>query len=331
MEKRVTVVGLGCIGTSIGLALREREPDLEAIGYDADGGRAREALRLGAVARVAPNLPAACKEAGLVVLALPLPEVRGALEAIAPHVREGCVVTDTARLKAPVLEWAREVLPEGVHFVTGAPIPGPAVGEMEWLAGPEAARADLFEGGLYCITPDQETHPDAVTVLLGLARGVGARPLFLAPIEYDGLRAGVGDLPALIAVALLRATVDSPGWQDMRKIAGYDFATITGPAALPPSSLWEPALLNRENLLRRLDMFLEELARIRQWLLESDVESLEAAYTQAAEGRARWLKERAEGVWEHPADLGEIPSLGEQLGRLLFGGLFGGRPGGERR
>ena len=326
MEGRVTIIGLGCVGDSIGLALREQEPALEVVGHDIEPDRARAAVRMGAVSKTDWNLPAACEGASLVILALPLPAVRETLEVLGPHLEEGCVVTDTATLKVPVIEWAREHLPEGVRFVGGAPIPGPAIGEGEVLAGPEAARADLFEDGLYCITPARDTHPAAVTALLELIEALGARPLFLDPLEYDGLQAGVGDLPGIIAMALLRATVDSPGWMEMRKVAGYDFAAVTGPAVADPGDLRAKALLNRENLLRRLDMFLEEMERVRRWLVEEDEEALQEAYAGAAEGRTRWLQERARGTWEEGPDLGEIPGVGEQFGQLLFGGLLRRRP-----
>jgi len=326
MEGRVTIIGLGCVGSSIGLALREQEPALEVVGHDVESAHAREAARMGAVSKTDWNLPAACEGASLVILALPLPAVRETLEVLAPHLDEGCVVTDTATLKMPVLEWARQYLPDHIHFVTGTPIPGPLVSEAEPLLGPEAARADLFEEGLYCITPVQDTHPGAVTMLLSLVRALGAHPLFLDPLEYDGLQAGVWDLPALIATALLRATVGTPGWAEMRKVAGYNFAAITGPAAADPSAYQATALLNRENLLRRLDMFIEELGHIRRWLLESDEQALQEAYTSAAEGRMRWIQERAEGTWEELPDLGDVPGVGEQIAQFLFGGALRRRP-----
>ncbi len=326
MEGRVTIIGLGCVGSSIGLALRQQEPSLEVMGHDIDSSVAHKAAQMGAVSKTHWNLPAACEGAGLVILALPLPALRDTLAVLGPHLEKGCVVTDTATLKVPVLEWARRHLPEGIRFISGAPVPGPAVGEGESLTGPEAARADLFEDGLYCITPAHDTAPEAVTTLLELVQTLGARPLFLDPLEYDGLQAGVGDLPGIIAVALLQATVGSPGWADMRKVAGYDFAAVTRPAGADPGDLRTKLLLNRANLLRRLDMFLEELGRVRQWLLEEDEGALQEACAGAAEGRTRWLGERARGMWEEGPGPAEIPSAGEQFGQFLFGGLLRRRP-----
>ncbi|MCS7177947.1 MAG: prephenate dehydrogenase [Anaerolineae bacterium] len=326
MNTRITIIGLGCVGSSIGLALRKREPSLEVIGHDIDPTVARKAAQRGAVSKTHWNLPAACEQAAMVILALPLPAVRETLGVVGPHLEEGCVVTDTATLKVPVLEWARKSLPAHVRFVTGLPIPGPKAPVNEPLMGADAARADLFEDGFYCITPAADTDPDAVTALLGLIQAIGARPLFMDPIECDGLQAGAADLPTFIAVALLRTLVESPGWTDMRKLLGYHFALLTGPVVADAAAWRMETLLNRENLLRRLDMFLEEVSRIRQWLLENDEQALESAYTQAAWGRARWLQERARGMPEGAGEPVPFPSMGEQIARMFFGDLVRRRP-----
>ncbi|MBN1953475.1 MAG: prephenate dehydrogenase [Anaerolineae bacterium] len=323
MEGQITIVGLGAVGCSIGLALRAYDSALEVVGYDADGDHARQAAAMGAVHKTVSRLPAACKEADMVVLSLPLPVIRRSLETVAPHLPAGCIVTDTAVLKVPVLAWARQYLPEQAHYVAGMPIPGPKAKVEEPLAGPEMAQADLFQEGLYCVASTGDTEPAAVKALLNLAQAIGARPYFLDPLEYDGLQAGTADLPALIAMAFLNTMVDSAGWRDLRKIAGYDFAAITGLVAGDPQERYEAALFNRENLLLRLDLFLQELARLRQLLRDGDQQSLTQAYAQAAQGRGRWLHEKATGDWgDLPEVEAEIPSAGEQFGQMMFGGLF---------
>jgi prephenate dehydrogenase len=326
MNGRVAIVGLGCVGTSIGLALRQRESALEIVGHDVETSHARKAAQMGAVSKVDWNLLSSCKGASLIILALPLPAIRETLELVGAHLEEGQVVTDTATLKGPVLEWAREYLPENVRFVTGVPIAGPQANLGEVPTGPEAAHADLFKGGSYGVMPTPGTAPEAVDVLLWLAGVLEAPPLFLDPTEYDGLQGGVTDLPALIATAFVQATVESPGWKDLRKLAGYDFAAITGPVATHSGAGGIQASLNRENLLRRLDMFLESLQTLRQWLQERDEEALADAYRSAAERRVHWLQERQKGTWGDRPELPEVPGFGEQLGRAFFGGLVRRRP-----
>ncbi len=327
VKNRVTIVGLGCVGCSIGLALRQRVADVEVVGHDIEPERARRAARMEAVSKTHWNLPAACEGADMVILSLPLPAVRETMETIGPDLKEGCVVTDTAPLKRPVLEWAREYLPAHVRYATGVPLPGPSAPVSEPLAGPDAARADLFQDGVYCITPDRDSDPGAVETLQNLAHALGARLLFMSPVEYDGLQAGVVNLPALISVALLRATADTPGWRDMRQVAGPEFAALTSPAA--PQGLWEAAYLNRENLIRRLDMFIAQVARLRQWLAEESEDELEAAYDGASQARQRWLTDRESRALGERPGMPEIPGAGERFSQMLFGDLFRRHPRGR--
>jgi prephenate dehydrogenase len=323
MEGRVAIIGLGCVGASIGLAIKEIEPEVEVIGHDKDRDRSQKAHSLGAVDKTHWNLPATCEGARLVILALPLSAIEETLEALAPHLEEGAVVTDTGGLKAPVLEWAAAHLPDHVRFVAGDPIPGPLAATGRPLTGLEAANADLFDGGTYCITPAKNTDPDAVELVTDLAYTLGAEPLFLDPLEHDGLRAGAAGLPALVSAALLNATIDSPGWTEMRKVASQEFIAFTSPSAYDYESRRTSAMLNKENIVRRLDMLLEEIGHLRQLLVEEDESALGEAYAQAFERRTKWLGEHAGGEWRD-TEIGraDVPGIGQQISQMLFGGLM---------
>lgn len=329
MEGRVAIIGLGCVGASIGLAIKEIEPEVEVMGHDKDRERSQKAHRLGAVDKTHWNLPAACEGARLVILALPLSAIEETLEALAPHLEEGTVVTDTARLKAPVLEWAAAHLPEHVRFVAGDPIPGPLAATGRPLTGLEAADADLFDGGTYCITPVSNTDPDAVEQVTDLAYILGSQPLFLDALEHDGLQAATSGLPSLVSAALLGTTVDSPGWKEMRKVASQEFIAFTTSSAYDYESRRTSVLLNKENVLRRLDMLLEEIGRLRQLLVEEDEGVLGEVYARAFESRTAWMDERTGGEWRD-TDIGQadVPGIGQQVSQMLFGGLLR-RSGGE--
>ena len=323
MEGRVAIIGLGCVGASIGLAIKEIEPEVEVMGHDKDREQSQKAHGMGAVDKTHWNLPAACEGARLVILALPLSAIKETLEALAPHLDEGAVVTDTARLKAPVLEWAAAHLPDHVRFVAGDPIPGPLAATGRPLAGLEAADADLFDGGTYCITPVSSTDPDAVEQVTDLAYTLGAQPLFLDALEHDGLQAAAAGVPALISAALLDATVDSPGWTEMRKVASQEFIAFTTPSAYNYESRRTSALLNKENILRRLDMLLDEIGRLRQILVDEDEVALGEAYARAFESRSVWMDERTGGEWQD-TDIGttNVPGIGQQVSQMLFGGFL---------
>lgn len=166
-KPRVTIVGLGLIGSSMGLALRQARLTSTVVGHDIDRRVAGQAKKVGAVDRTDWNLVSACEESDVILLATPLDAIEPTLEAIGPDLRPGCVVIDTATIKEPVMAWAASKLPDGVHFVGGDPLPGPAA---SGLSGVEAARADLFENGLFCVVPSPSANEDAVKLTIDLVQ-----------------------------------------------------------------------------------------------------------------------------------------------------------------
>jgi len=237
------------------------------------------------------------------------------------HLKPGCCVTDTANLKAPVTRWAEELLPKNVCFVGGHPILNPVTAGLQ---SPEelekVASDDLLKGALYCLTSPVGPCAEAIDAFVGLAEELEAHPFFIDATEHDGLQSGVEALPDMLAIALLRATVDTPGWQEMRKFAGRHFAVATE-AAGDAHEQCAAIFLNRENVLRRLDVLLSELVRLRDLLTHDDAEPLEKAFIAATEGRARWTKERGQGMWggERATGMDNVPSISEQVGRMFFG------------
>jgi prephenate dehydrogenase len=315
---KVALIGLDRVSGSVGLALRERR-DLRLVGFDRDNGVARLAQQRGLVQEAKWNLIEAVDGADLILLGGPLADQHEWLKAFAPEIREQAVVASLGPLLAPALAWGKEYLPANRHFVAAHPLLNPAL-LYDGSLGFEAARADLFTNGLWALTAAPECAPEALKLLSDLATLLGAQPYFVDAIEHDGLMAGVDALPALTAVALLRAANASPGWHEMRKAADRGFATATfGLTGLDPAAL----SLNREAVLHYLDAALTELHSLRDLLAKDDTLTLNRIITDAASRRAQWAAERARGEWEKqdsPAPV--VPTLGESLGRLLVGGLF---------
>jgi prephenate dehydrogenase len=292
VEPQITIVGLGRTGRSIGLALRKAKAPSRVVGHDRDGAVAGQARKLGAVEKTEWNLIAACEQADLVILSIPFSGIHDTLQAIAPHVKKGCVITDTAPVKGRVIAWAEELLPAGVYFVGGHPI---VVAEGE---GEEAARADLFHGAVYCLTPTPGVSEEAVQAVTELVYLLEAAPLFLDAVEHDGLVAGVEQLPPLLALALARAVTSAQSWRDIRKLAGGLFERSTALLGGDAAAWSEMSLGNEANVVRWLDALIDELQQLRELIVAGDGQALQEAFEAAQSSRARWLAERAEGRWE---------------------------------
>lgn len=294
-KPRITIVGLGLIGGSMGLALRQSGNDYEIVGHDREHAVAGKAHKLGAVSKTEWNLISACEKADLIIIATPVMAIKETLTAIAPYLKPGCLVTDTASIKGPVMAWAKEILPGAVNFVGGDPIISQ---EGSLPTGIEGARADLFQGGFYCLTPSSEVAPQAVQLATDLVHLLGARPFFLDAAEHDGLVAGVDHLPFVLSAALLGTTVSSPTWREMRKLAGDAFQSATHFSSGDAATYRDACLTNGENIVRWIDACLARLEELREVIAAQEAEKLEETFEEFMSARDKWLRDRAEGRWE---------------------------------
>jgi prephenate dehydrogenase len=317
-KPRITIIGLGLIGGSIGLGLTAGAKTIHVVGHDIDSGQGKLAQKKVHESRV--NLIDACQDADLVILAIPITGIRETLELIAPNLKQGCVVTDTATLKEPVLAWAAETLPDGVPFVGGDPLLNPDLRpkELTPLQGLEQARADLFQDGLYALCPAAKTHPTAVKRVSDMVNLLNARPFYVDPVEHDGMRAAVEGLPTLVGLALMYQVSESPGWQEARKLADHIFSMATAPLADDAEIQRASLLLNADHLLPRVDAMIQGLAQLREWIAAKNAPALEEFIDRAVSARTRWLIDRAKGDWdEELAELGISGTLGS------LGNMFG--------
>jgi len=323
MTVQFTIIGLGQIGASVGLALASQKEQIVRVGHDKDANIAKKAKQIGAVDRAENNLHASVRDADVVLLALPMDQLRETLELIGPDLREGVVVLETGPVKEIVADWAKQYLPSERYYIGLTPVLNP-----DYLhsadAGIEAAHADLFQGGLFAIVSPTETRSDAIKLAADRARLLGAAPLFADTVEIDGLMAVTHLLPQLLAAVLLDITIDQPGWQEGRKIAGKAYAGVSGAMNQPttPESLASAAIYNRENTLRILDNAIASLQALRSELQKQDEKALADRFARNQLGRELWWGQRRAGDWANAELAGdvEMPKASE-----VFGNLFGMR------
>jgi|RhiMetdeSRZDD1v2_1073273.scaffolds.fasta_scaffold76578_3 prephenate dehydrogenase len=311
-KKRITILGTGLIGGSLGLALKAaRLPGLEVVGHDSDRGAANQAEKLGAVDRAEHNLPRAVEGAGMVIVAVPILIVREVLQQIAPHLSQGTVVTDTTSTKAHVMRWANDALPEYVHFVGGHPMAG------KENAGITNAEATLFRGKAYCICPAVDASDSAVKSVLGLARLADAEPLFIDPEEHDIYAGAVSHLPLVISTALFSMLRSSPAWTDMGIMASSGFRDVTRLAAGDATMSHGIWATNRDALIHWLERMTEELGRFRDMLEDAQDEALLETFLKAQ-------IEREEFQREPPRRQVEATATAVDSGQAMLNMLVGG-------
>ena len=319
MTIQITIIGLGQTGVSVGLALAEHKAQLHRTGHDPDLDRARQAEKLGAVDAVHINLPTAVEKANLVVLALPLDEIRATLEVIGPVLPPGAVVVDLAPVKQSVMAWARQLLPAGRYYVGLAAVRNP-----HYLDTPETdldtAHADFFHNSLIAIVTPPGVPDQANRLAMDLISLLGADHLFVDPYELDGLVTGTHILPGILSSALVHTTMGQQGWREARKFADLAYAAVSRPAAHAGSAaeLAEMALNAPENTLRHLDNLLSALQNLRLLVASGDSQALEDYFEQARTSRSEWWQERSAGNWKEAEQVRpETPPARPVFGQLL--------------
>lgn len=238
---RVAIVGTGLIGTSLGLALRLRPNHFQVTAWDSSEMALADCQARGGCDRRASSLRDAVRDADLVVLAAPLDAVLVLMQELTTHLNESAIVTDVAGVKVPPVETARLLLPR--RFVGGHPMAGAA------SSGPQAARADLFDGATWAVCPTPEIPEAAVDVVEALARAVGAVPITMTAAVHDAAVSWVSHLPQLLALELLAGLDDRGGIASAAGLlAAGGFRDLTRIGA-SPAEIWLPVLhANRHQL-----------------------------------------------------------------------------------
>jgi len=321
MTTQIAILGLGQIGASIGYALKEIKSSVHLVGHDKNAGIEKAALTLGVVDDVR-KLPEAVRGADVVLLCLPLAEMRGTLKLIGPNLKANAVVMDTAPVKSGMIHWAREFIPQGRFHLGLVPSLNPETFASS-ETGLNAARPDLFKRTVMVVAAPPGTPLEVEQLAFDFAKLLGAKPMLANVAESDGWMASVHLLPQLTAAALLDATVYGPGWLDARKLAGRPFAGVTGGLAYydDPASLKEAVLANRFSAVHALDVLMASLKGLRDDIEKGDEKSIAVRLDQAFASREGWLDERSAAEWlKEGGDAMELPDAGTQFRQILFGG-----------
>jgi len=330
MTVQLTIVGLGQIGASVGLALAGYGDKVTRFGHDREPTVAKRAQEMGAVDKVFFNLPAAVENANMVLLALPIDQIHDTLQVIAPCLQENTVVMDTSLGKGAVAEWAKELLPPNRHYVGLTPAINPLyLHEAE--RGIRAAHADLFTKGLMAIAAPRGTVGPAIKLATDLSSLLGAAPFFVDLTEADSMMTSLHVLPQLTAAAIANVNMDRLGWEDARKLAGRAYFEATALVDYEEDALVEAALQNRENVVRVLNELITSLGELRDDVASQERDSLADWLERARLGRSKWWRERSAGDWQS-SELNKMGISKKGVWKRLFGDLgklFGPPKSGE--
>ena len=266
---RVAIIGLGLIGGSVGLSVREMLPNVATTGWDADADVRARATERGLAGMVCDSVAEAVREADLVILCVPVGAMGYAAEAVAPHIRPGTIVSDVGSSKRSVGEALAAALPEGVV------IPAHPVAGTE-NSGPEAGFATLFRHRWCIVTPRDDTPPDALAALTEFWEGLGATVEIMDPRHHDLVLAVTSHIPHLIAYTIVGTASDLEEVTrgEVIKYSAGGFRDFTRIAASNPTMWRDVFLSNRDAVLEVLGRFTEDLSLLQRAIRNGDGDTL---------------------------------------------------------
>ena len=283
--KKITLIGLGLLGGSLGMALRKRRLAGSVVGFVRRAASVEECRECGAVNLATLDLKRAVAGAELIVLCTPLAQMRDLVEQMLPALKPGAIVTDVGSVKGSVVrDLEARVAMAGAHFVGSHPMAGAE------KMGVAAARADLFDGAVCVVTPTRKSNPAAVRKVEQLWKSVGARLLKLTPKAHDELVSRSSHLPHVVAAQLANLILGPEHSKEHGMLCANGFRDTTRIASSSPEMWRDIALANRQNLSRALKMFTDGLQDFRRALETGDVRAVTKFFEQARDRRERWSK-----------------------------------------
>ena len=277
--RQVTIIGLGLLGGSVALAVRQRMPGTAVVGYSHRPSTRRRAQALGVVAQTAANLEAAVADADLVLLATPIFTFERYFGDLAGAVGPGCIVTDVGSTKVLPHLWAEQRLAEHARYVGSHPVAGSE------QRGVEFARDDLFDQARCILTTTPATDGDAVKTLKSFWSVLGCSVRVMSPAEHDRVFANISHVPHVMAAGLVNASDE-----DEMLFAGKGFLDSTRIASGPPTVWTDVLLANRRNIAAGLGRAIGELAKLRAAIAKGKREQIEQLLEAARRKRAKLVK-----------------------------------------
>lgn len=277
---KIGIVGLGLIGGSLGIDLRQQ--GFKVLGVARQRVTCQIAIHKGIVDKADFNLDILAK-AEIIFICTPIDAILTTLEKLIPHLSAETIVTDVGSVKGSIVRDCSRLWP---NFVGGHPMAGTAE------QGIEAAQANLFKGAAYVFTPIENTPPTAVNELKAIARSLGCVTHTCSPEEHDRAVAWISHLPVMVSASLIKACTSetSISVSDLaRKLASSGFRDTSRVGGGNPELGKMMAQYNRDNLLRSLAQYRDNLTQFIEAIDREDWNTLEELLRSTQKARSEFI------------------------------------------
>lgn len=277
--QQVTIIGVGLLGGSLGLVLKEQGLAKTVVGIGRRQANLELAVQMGAIDRFTSEPHEAVRDSDFIVLATPVDTYSSHWQRWGQQVPSGAIVSDVGSVKGQLVFDAEAVLPSTAYFVGAHPIAG------KEKSGVAHATSKLFEGASCIVTPTPQTNADALTKVCDLWEAAGSKVVSMDPMVHDWVLGAVSHLPHIAAFALMHALEDlqekTPDAINLLDYSGGGLRDTTRIAASSPEMWRDICLANRENLLTMIDQYILQLQVFKQMLNDQDASGLVENIEQA--------------------------------------------------
>jgi len=280
---KLCIIGVGLIGGSVARALRENNGVDSIVGSGRHQENLQRAEALGVIDAYTTDIAKAVEGADLVLVAVPLGAMESVFKQINPHLSAKTIVTDVGSAKQSVMNAAQQSLDHHLsQFVPGHPIAGTE------KSGAEASFAELFQHRRVILTPDEKTDQTALTTVRALWQACGAQVMEMDAIHHDAVLAATSHLPHMLAYALVDTLARMDDSQEIFDYAAGGFRDFTRIASSDPVMWHDICLANREQLVKVIRAFSDDLHRLCDAMEQGDSAFIKSTFTRAKNARDKF-------------------------------------------
>jgi len=274
--KTVAIIGMGLIGGSLGMAIKNKDLAEKVVGVSRNIDHLKEAKEKEALDEYSIDPIEATKDADIVFVSTPIAAIAPTIKTVCPTVKKGCIITDVGSSKAEIVSQIEGLVPDGVVFIGGHPMAGSE------RSGITAATKFLFEGTNYILTPTSKTDKEALKRLSGLIGQLDVKLSVIPAAVHDLAVAGISHMPLAVAVALVNTVCDTKEAKDvMLELASSGFRDTTRIAAGNVEMGRDMFSTNKKAVLRMLREFKASLEKLERLIEEGDPAKISAELEKA--------------------------------------------------
>ncbi len=293
MPFNITVIGVGLIGGSFALALKQQGVDVNIVGFSRNEANLKLAKKLKVIDSWSTDAKQAVQNADMVLLCIPMKAMQAVMENIKPFLKQHCIISDAGSVKGSFIKDALAVFKTGLNIVPGHPIAG------KQCSGVAEAEASLFESKRVILTPLKDSSQKAIDKVKSLWTACGANVEIMNAQKHDEILASTSHLPHVLAFSLVNAlneikisSKDSTKKEKLGeaifKYAAGGFRDFSRIAASDPVMWKDICMTNKDALVEAIEVFQKECEKMKQAIKQSDEEALLQRFKKSQEIRNRF-------------------------------------------